>query len=80
MIICPWKDIRRYSAVIPGLEEAIAAADAVTDLTPATVPLSGSNKILIQQGTTKTCEGQLIEAHRQFLDIQYIVSGSETMG
>ena len=25
MIVCPWKDIGRYSAVIPGLEEAIKA-------------------------------------------------------
>lgn len=80
MIVCPWKDIGRYAAVIPGLEEAIAAANALTDLEPRTVPLSGSNKILVQQGTTKTNVGQEIEAHREFLDIQYLLEGGETVG
>ena len=80
MIVCPWKDIGRYSAVIPGLEEAIKAAAELTDLTPRTIPLSGENKILVQENTTKPAEGQLLEAHREFLDIQYIVKGGETVG
>lgn len=78
MIICPWKEIGRYAAVIPGLQEAIEAVDALTDLTPRTVPLSGNNKILVQSGTTKPVGDS--EAHRKFLDIQYIVKGSEIMG
>lgn len=80
MIVCPWKDIGRYSAVIPGLEEAIAAVAELTDLTPRTIPLSGANKILVQENTTKAAEGQLLEAHREFLDIQYILEGGETVG
>ena len=80
MIVCPWKDIGRYSAVIPGLEEAVKAAADLTDLTPRTVPLSGANKILVQEGSTKPAEGQLLEAHREFLDIQYILEGGETVG
>ena len=27
MIICPWKDIARYETVIPGLKEAVEAAE-----------------------------------------------------
>ena len=80
MIVCPWKDIGRYAAVIPGLEEAIAAVAELTDLTPRTIPLSGANKILVQEGTTKPAKGQLLEAHREFLDIQYILEGGETVG
>ena len=80
MIVCPWKDIARYAPVIPGLEEAVAAVAALESFEPLTVPLSGANKILIQQGTTKAAQGQLLEAHREFLDIQYIVRGGETMG
>ena len=80
MIVCPWKDIGRYAAVIPGLKEAIAAVAELTDLTPRTIPLSGANKILVQEGTTKPAEGQLLEAHRAFLDIQYILEGGETVG
>ena len=80
MIVCPWKDIARYAPVIPGLEEAVAAVAALESYEPRTVALSGANKILVQQGTTKAAEGQLLEAHRQFLDIQYILEGGETVG
>ena len=80
MIVCPWKDIARYTPVIPGLEEAVAAVAALESYEPRTVALSGANKILVQQGTTKAAEGQLLEAHREFLDIQYIVKGGETVG
>ena len=80
MIVCPWKDIARYAPVIPGLEEAVAAVAALESYEPRTVALSGANKILVQQGTTKAAEGQLLEAHREFLDIQYIVKGKEVVG
>lgn len=80
MIVCPWKDLKRYAAVIPGLEEAIAAADQLESYEPATVPLSGSNKILVQKLTTKAWETSQLEAHREFLDIQYIVKGKEVVG
>jgi len=80
MIVCPWKEIGRYEAVIPGLKEAMAEIEKLTDLTPRTIPLSGRNKILVQAGTTEAAEGQLLEAHREFLDIQYILKGSEVMG
>lgn len=80
MIVCPWKDIGRYAPVIPGLEEAVAAVAALDSYEPRTVQLSDANKILVQQGTTKAADGQLLEAHREFLDIQYIVRGGETVG
>ena len=80
MIVCPWKDIGRYALVIPGLEEAVAAVAALDSYEPRTVQLSDANKILVQQGTTKAADGQLLEAHREFLDIQYIVRGGETVG
>lgn len=80
MIVCPWKDIGRYKAIIPGLEEVLAVTENLTDLTPRTIALSGRNKILVQANTTKEADGQLLEAHREFLDIQYIVKGGETVG
>ena len=80
MIVCPWKEIGRYSAVIPGLEEVIEATKDLTDLTPRTIPLSGNNKILVQANATKAAEGRSLEAHRKFLDIQYVLKGSEVMG
>lgn len=80
MIVCPFKDLKRYVSVIPGLEEAIEAANNLQSYKPATIPLSGSNKILVQQITTKPWEGAKLEAHREFLDIQYIVKGKEVVG
>ena len=80
MIICPWKELPRYAAVIPGLEEAMKAVEALESYEPATIPLSGSNKILVQKVTTKAWETSQLEAHREFLDIQYIIKGKEVVG
>ena len=80
MIVCPWKDLNQYASVIPGLEEAMSFVSTLKGFTPATYPLSGNNKVLVQSLTTKPYEGCLLEAHRQFLDIQYIISGKEVVG
>lgn len=80
MIVCPWKDLGRYADVIPGLEEAVNFVNELKDFTPATYPLSGSNKVLVQALTTKAWETSLLEAHREFLDIQLIIKGKEVMG
>ena len=81
MIVCPFKDLGRYAAIIPGLEEAVAACKEITDFTPRTVQLSGGNKILVQVNTTKVFNEKMeSEAHRDYLDIQYIVEGEEVIG
>lgn len=80
MIVCPFKDLGRYAPIIPGLEEALQAVADMKEWAPGTIQLSGGNKILVQEGTTKSAEGKLCEAHRQYLDIQYIVEGEETVG
>ena len=80
MIVCPFKELKRYAAVIPGLEEAMKEMAAVTDLTPRTIPLSGTNRIIIQSYNTKLPGEGRPEAHREFLDIQYVVEGEECVG
>ena len=80
MIVCPWKDLNRYADVIPGLEEAVKFVNSLENFEPATYPLSGRNKVLVQSLTTKPFETSLLEAHRQFLDIQYIIKGKEVVG
>lgn len=79
MILCPFKDLRRYAAVIPGLEEAIKTIESLESREVATYPLS-CGKVMVQKGTTKPLEGALLEAHGKFLDIQYILEGQEVMG
>lgn len=81
MIICPWKDISRYEAVIPGLKEAVAMVNSLESFEPATYPLPEcGGRVLVQHITTKNAEGALLEAHKNFLDIQYIPEETETMG
>ena len=78
MIMCPWKDIMRYAPVLPGLEEAVEAVNALTSYEAKTYPLSDGNRFFVAVGTTR--EPSEAEAHRKFLDIQYIVKGQEVVG
>ena len=80
MIVCPFKDLGRYAPILSGLEEAIKAVEGLTDLTPRTIPLSDGNRIMVVAGTSKDPAGGLSEAHRNYLDLQYIVKGEETVG
>ena len=78
MIICPWKDIKKYAPLLPGIEEAFDAVNALTDYEAKTYPLSNDNRFFVAVGTTKAPD--VAEAHRKYLDIQYIVKGKEVMG
>ena len=78
MIICPWKDIMKYASLLPGIEEAVEAIAALENYEPATHQLSGGNRFIVMGGTT--IEPGVAEAHRKYLDIQYIVKGKEVMG
>lgn len=79
MILCPFKELRRYAAVIPGLEEAIKTIEAIPNYETATYPLS-RGKVMVSSSTTKPLAGALLEAHGKFLDIQYILEGQEVVG
>ena len=78
MIICPWKDIKKYASLLPGIEEAFDAVNALTDYEAKTYPLSDGNRFFVAVGTTKAPD--VAEAHRKYLDIQYIVKGKEGVG
>ena len=78
MIICPWKDIKKYASVLPGIEEAFDAVNALTAYEDKTYPLSNDNRFFVTIGTTKAPD--VAEAHRKYMDIQYIVKGKEVMG
>ena len=78
MILCPWKDIKKYASLLPGIEEAFDAVNALTDYEAKTYPLSDGNRFFVAVGTTKAPD--VAEAHRKYLDIQYIVKGKEVVG
>ena len=79
MIICPWKDILKYKSMRPGIEEAFAAVNALTEYQDKAVyPLSDGNRFFLAIQGTKAPD--VAEAHRKYLDIQYIVKGQEVVG
>ena len=79
MIVCPWKELKRYAAILPGVEEAIEKIDALQSWEPAVYPLE-NGKFIVQQGSTKPWEEAKLEAHRAYLDIQVILEGQDTVG
>ena len=79
MIICPWKDIKKYAPMLPGIEEAFDAINALTEYEDKkNYPLSDGNRFFLAVQGTKAPD--LAEAHRKYLDIQYIVKGQEVVG
>ena len=79
MIICPWKDIKKYAALLPGIEEAFDAVNALTEYEDKkNYPLSDGNRFFLAVQSTKAPD--VAEAHRKYLDIQYIVKGKEVVG
>lgn len=80
MIICPFQDLKRYLPLINGLEEAMEQANQVTDWSTHSVELSGGNRMNVMEIDTIPVQGRPGEAHRKYMDIQYIVEGEEVMG
>ena len=78
MILCPWKEILKYKSLLPGIEEAFEKVNALESYDAVTYPLEDGNRFFVAVGTTKAPD--TAEAHRKFLDIQYIVKGQEVMG
>ena len=79
MIICPWKDIKKYAHLLPGIEEAFDAVNALSEYEDKkNYPLSDGNRFFLAVQSTK--EPDVAEAHRKYLDIQYVVKGKEVMG
>ena len=79
MIICPWKDIKKYAPLLPGIGEAFDAVNALTEYEDKkNYPLSDGNRFFLAVGSTKAPD--VAEAHRKYLDIQYIVKGKEVVG
>ena len=74
-----YNDIMRYAPVLKGIEEAVAAVNALTEYEDKkNYPLSDGNRFFLAVTSTKAPD--LAEAHKKYLDIQYIVKGKEVMG
>ena len=74
------RDIDKYVSVHKDFEKVFAYLKSVTPETSGRVDL-GEHMWVTTSETETTPEGpRFFEAHRNYLDIQYIVSGSESFG
>jgi biofilm protein TabA len=73
----------RYTGLGPNLAAAFdfLANTNLAALKPGRIDLKGEALyVLVQEYTTKPAEQGLWEAHRRYIDVQYILSGHERMG
>jgi biofilm protein TabA len=74
-----WKKLPSTKGMEPALEY-LAQLDP-SRVTPGRTPIIGDEVYAVaSQYTTKAAEAPRFEAHRKYIDIQYIVSGQETIG
>jgi biofilm protein TabA len=84
MIVTHLNELSAQSAQLPGLQQAIhfIQQSAGQDLPDGRVEIDGKNVYaLIQSYNSKLeTENPRFEAHRKYVDVQYIVSGKELIG
>lgn len=72
------KNIDRYESMQPGLAEGLRfLRDAALDLKEGRHLLSGDNFVNVDVYTTKHVNPVGYEAHRRYIDIQYLLEGEE---
>ena len=79
MIICEYSELKKYESILPMLEHALAC---VEELRGNGFP-TGRHEyeggfLFVQRGTTQPFSADLYEAHRKYIDIQYMIEGGET--
>ena len=76
MIIDLWENIGNYSNLIPNLPKGIAAVNKLESLEVGRYEFDGGF-FMVQKGSTKPMEEGYFEAHRNYIDVQIVVEGSE---
>ena len=80
MIMDYKNNVKQYTRNIPELYEAVKFAEKVwkENLPVGRYPV-GDNYALVQEGTTRPVSEGKFEVHRKYLDIQFLISGTEYM-
>ena len=84
MIIDSISRWRSYIGLVPHFEEAVNFALSLSEAAPGryeceTLP-AGTVYAMIQEGGTEPWEEGRVEAHRNYLDMQIMLEGGETVG
>lgn len=74
------KNIARYRHLLPGIEEGLQfLRDAQADLPTGRHKLQGENFANVDVYTTKAVNPVGYEAHREYIDIQFLLEGEEVV-
>lgn len=74
------KNIARYEHLLPGIAEGLRfLAEAQTDLATGRINLNGENFANVDVYSTKHINAVGYEAHRKYIDIQFLLLGEETI-
>ena len=79
MIIDRIEEQERYYALHPDMELAFAFLAEAADLEPGRYELENGLFATISEGDTVQLEEGRIESHKNYIDLQYCVSGGERM-
>lgn len=80
MIIANIKDAKRYFSINPNFEKAFDFLKTLSkDSEKGTKEFDGFRCNVCVLNTPES-EGKLLEAHRDYLDIHYVIEGSEAIG
>lgn len=77
MIIDKAENIGFYGGMFNNLDNALKAVQALEDFTPGRYSFDGGGYFMVQKGETKPMEDGDFEAHRKYVDVQFVVEGSE---
>lgn len=77
MIVDRIEEQRRYYAANPGMEQAFAFLAEAPDLEPGRYELENGLFATVSVGETQPFGDAPLEAHRRYIDLQYVVSGGE---
>jgi biofilm protein TabA len=83
MILDDLKNAERYFSLHPGFAAAFAALRQpnLTSLTSGKHAVDGNRlSIIVGRDNGRGRSGAVLEAHRQYIDIQYVIAGDEEMG
>lgn len=80
MIIDRIEEQERYYALHPDLEHAFAFLAEAPDLEPGRYELENGLFATVSEGETQPFVGGVLEAHRRYIDLQYVVAGGERVG
>ncbi|MEX2805102.1 YhcH/YjgK/YiaL family protein [Streptococcus sp. H31] len=78
MIIDRAERLEYYQPILPKIKDALAVLEAHKDDWEAGVSYSFSGgRLFFQKGRTKPLELSQFEAHRKFIDVQFVLEGAE---